>query len=116
MLRNKAGKKLAKAILAGVRKEMANPRVARSAKIAELNLDTTRTPEQPSATVPGTVEKLIPSSHPNRPEKAQIGVDGPDRGYHAIRIENSLTDEDGDDVRLKKGAQVDVTVTAKSKK
>jgi len=39
MLRNKAGKKLAKAILAGVRKEMANPRVARSAKIAELNLE-----------------------------------------------------------------------------
>jgi hypothetical protein len=115
MLRNKTGKKLAKATVASVRKEMANLRMARSAKIAQLDLDTTRIPEQPSATVPGTVEKIIPSSHPTRPEKAQIGVDGPDRGYHAIRIENSLTDEHGDDVRLKKGAQVDVTVTVRSK-
>jgi len=30
-----------------------------------------------------------------------------------VRIENTLTDEHGDDVSLKKGAHVDVTVTAK---
>jgi hypothetical protein len=36
-----------------VKKEMAKPRMARSARIAELNQDTARIPEQPSATMPG---------------------------------------------------------------
>ena len=99
--------------LANVKAEMANPRRARSAKIAELKLDTTRIPEAPSATVPGTVDKIIPSPRPNRPEKAQIGIRGPDREYRDIRIENSLVEEHGDDVKLKKGAHVDVTVTAR---
>jgi hypothetical protein len=38
--------------------------MARSARIAELNLDTARTPEQPSASLPGTVDKIIPSPGP----------------------------------------------------
>ena len=97
---------------ASVKKEMAKPRMARSAKIAELKLDTTRTPEQPSVTMPGTVNKIILSRWPNQPEKAQIAVDGADHRYRNLRIENTLTDEHGDDVRLKKGAPVEVTVTA----
>jgi hypothetical protein len=44
---------------------------------------------------------------------AQIEIDGPDRGYRDIRIENSLVDEHGDDVKLKKGAHVNLTVTAR---
>ena len=99
---------------ASVTKEMANPRMARSAKIAELNLDTSRIPEQPSTTMPGTVDKIIPSSGPSQPEKAQIGIDEADQRYRTLRIENTLTDEHGDDVKLRKGAHVDVTVTAKS--
>ena len=91
---------------------MAKPRMARSARLAELNLDTARIPEQPSATMPGTVEKIIPSPRPSQPEKAQIAVDGADHRYRDLRIENTLTDEHGDDVRLKKGAHVEVTVTA----
>jgi len=35
------------------------------------------------------------------------------RPYRDLRIENSLTDEHGDEVGLKKGAHVDVTITAK---
>jgi len=73
--------------------------MARSAKIAELNLDTTRIPEQPSTIMPGIVDKIIPSPRPSQPGKAQITVDGAD---HTLRIENTLTDEHGDDVRLKK--------------
>ena len=76
-----------------------------------MKLDTSRTPEQPSATVPGKVDKIIPSRTPSKPEKAQIAVKGPDRRKQDLRIENSLTDEHGDDVKLKKGARVDVTVT-----
>jgi hypothetical protein len=78
-------------------------------------LDTSRIPEQPSATLPGIVDKLIPSAGPSQPEKAQIAVDGADCLYRDLRIENTLTDEHGDDVKLKKGAHVDVTVTAEPK-
>ena len=97
-----------------VTKEMAMPRMARSAKIAELNLDTSRIPEQPSTTMPGTVDKIIPPTDPRQPERAQIAVGGTDQRYRNLRIENTLTDEHGDDVRLKKGAQVDITVTARA--
>ena len=85
--------------------------MARSARIAELKLDTTRTSEQPSATMPGTVDKIIPSPGPSQPEKAQIAIEEADHGYQDLRIENTLTDENGDDVRLEKGAHVEVTVT-----
>jgi len=86
--------------------------MARSGRIAGLNLDTSRTPEPPSIVLPGTVDKIIPSPRRSQPEKAQIAVDGPDRRYRDLRIENVLTDEHGDDVKLKKGAHVEVTVTS----
>jgi hypothetical protein len=68
--------------------------------------------EKPSATLPGTVEKIINSPHPSEPEKAQIAVEGADELYKEIRILNNLTDENGDEVRLKQGAKVEVTVEA----
>jgi len=64
--------------------------------------------------MPGTVDKIIPSLGSSQPEKAQIAVDSADHRYRALRIENTLIDEHGDDVRLRKGANVDVTVTAKA--
>jgi hypothetical protein len=112
MPHNKIEQESENATCASVRKEMAKPRMARSARIAELNLDTTRISEQPSATMPGTVDKIIPSPGPSQPEKAQIAIEKADHGYQDLRIENTLTDENGDDVRLKKGAHVEVTVTA----
>jgi len=115
MLRKKSPKKQSRVLLASVRREMAQPRIARSAKIAELKLDTARTPEQASTTLPGTVGKIIPSVGSSKPEKAQIAVDCPDRGYRDLRIENALTDEHGDDVKLKKGAHVEVTVRENQK-
>jgi hypothetical protein len=69
-------------------------------------------PEKASVTMPGTVEKIIPPVHPSGPEKAQIALEGADELYREIRIENSLTDENGDEVRLKKGADVEITVEA----
>jgi hypothetical protein len=114
-LHKKSKKQPGNASLASVRKEMAQPRMARSAKIGELKLDTERDPEQPSTTLPGTVGKTIPSVNPGKPEKAQIALDGPDRRYRDLRIENALTDEHGDDVKLKKGAHVEVTVRENQK-
>jgi hypothetical protein len=112
MLRKKSKKEPGKSTLASVAKEMAKPRVARSARIAELNLDTARIPERPSTTMPGIVDKIIPSLRSNQPEKAQITVEGADHRHQDLRIENTLTDENGYGVRLKKGARVDVTVTS----
>jgi hypothetical protein len=71
--------------------------------------------ENPSVTLPGTVQKILKPLHPSQPEKAQIAVEGADDLYREIRIENSLTDENGDQVSLKQGAKVEVTVEADPK-
>jgi hypothetical protein len=68
--------------------------------------------EKPSATLSGTVEKIIKSPDPNVPEKAQITVEGAEDLYREIRIENVLTDENGQIVSLKPGAPVEVTIEA----
>jgi len=100
---------------ASVEKEMGQPRMSRSAKIAELDLDTARIREEPSTSMAGTVRKIIPPERASKPEKAQISVDTADQKYRDLRIENTLTNERGDDVKLKKGARVDVTVTSRRK-
>ena len=69
-------------------------------------------PEKPSVTLPGTVEQIIASPYPGIPEKAEIAVEGADELYQEIRIDNTLIDKHGDEVRLKKGAHVEVTVEA----
>jgi hypothetical protein len=112
-LRKNKQKRLERATNASVKKEMALPRMAKSARIAELKLGTARIPERPSASMPGTVDKTIPSPRPSKPEKAQIAVEAPDHRYRDLRIENALIDEHGDDVKLKKVAHVEITVTTK---
>jgi hypothetical protein len=68
--------------------------------------------EKPSAILPGTVEKIIKSPFPSEPEKAQIAIEGGDHLYREIRIDNTLTNDKGEEVSLKAGAQVEVTVEA----
>ena len=68
--------------------------------------------EKPNTVRRGTVQKIIKSMLPGEPEKAEIEVDGADDLYKEIRIENTLTREDGRKVGLKKGAQVDVIIGA----
>jgi hypothetical protein len=68
--------------------------------------------EKPSTTLPATVEKIIKPVYPSEPEKAQLAVKGADHLYRELRIENTLTDENGDEVRLKQGAEVEVTIEA----
>jgi hypothetical protein len=108
--RHNDAKKSPSATLADVKRELGKPRFAKSAKTAELNLET-RIPEQPSITMPGTVEEIIPAQNPRQPEKADISVDGAHQPHSAFRVENTLTDQDGGEVRLKKGAHVHITVT-----
>ena len=68
--------------------------------------------EKPAVTLPGTVEKIIPPLGADEPEKAQIAVESADDLYREIRVENTLQDAAGNEVRLKLGAQVEVTIEA----
>lgn len=76
--------------------------------------DVENSPEKATVTLPGTVEKIIHSIDPDEPDKAQIAVEGAEELYREIRIENTLQDEAGNEVCLKKGAEVEVTIAAES--
>lgn len=71
--------------------------------------------EKAAITLPGTVEKIIPSVGGDEPEKAQIAVEGADDLYGEIRVENTLKNESGEPVRLKVGAEVEITIEAETK-
>lgn len=62
----------------------------------------------------GTVQKVIKPLSPSEPEKAQIDIQGADDLYREIRIDNEVTDDKGEKVGLKEGAEVDVIVEADS--
>jgi hypothetical protein len=70
------------------------------------------TPEKPTVTLPGTVEKIIPAVPSVRTEKAQIVVEGAEELYREIRVDNELQDENGKTVGLKEGAEVEITIEA----
>ena len=70
---------------------------------------------KPAVTKPAVVKKILDSPHPEIPEKAEIAIDGCDPLYQELRIENKLTDEWGNEVKLKQGVHVDVTVEADAK-
>ena len=62
----------------------------------------------------GTVQKVIKPAFSHEKEKAEIGIEEADELYREIRVENVVTDADGNPARLKQGAQVDVVVEADS--
>jgi len=64
-----------------------------------------------SITLPGVVKETIPSSDPTVPEKAQIAIHSVDEPQE-IGIDNILTMKNSDEVILKKGAAVTVTIKA----
>jgi hypothetical protein len=68
-----------------------------------------------NVTLPARVKKIIKPAHPGEAEKAEIHVVGGDPLYEEIRLDNSLTNQDGEEVGLKEGAQVKVTVEASEK-
>ena len=67
-----------------------------------------------SVTMAGTVEKIIKPLHPSLPEKAQIGIEGGDALYREIRVNSMMTDAQGQQFELKKGAEVEVTIHAEA--
>jgi hypothetical protein len=60
----------------------------------------------------GIVQQVLRPFLSSEPEKAQISIEDAEDLYREIRIENVLTNENGEKVRLKPGADVDVVVEA----
>jgi hypothetical protein len=58
------------------------------------------------------VEKIVKPITPSEPEKAQIAIQGDDDLHREIRVENTLKNAAGEKVRLKPGAEVNVTIEA----
>jgi hypothetical protein len=77
-----------------------------------MDEDSTAGDQKPSTTKPGIVQKIIKRADPREPEKAQIAIEGAEELYREIRIDNVLKGEKGEDVALKQGAPVDVTIEA----
>ena len=71
--------------------------------------------KKPKTKKPGTVKKIIKSPFPEEPEKAEIAIEDADDLYREIRVENTLENEKGKKVKMKQGAQVDVTIEADDK-
>ena len=58
------------------------------------------------------MRKVLKAISPRDSEKAEISVEEADDLYREIRIENVLTDEAGEKVHLKPGAEIDVILEA----
>jgi hypothetical protein len=80
-------------------------------EVSETRQDSAKSNDKPSTTLAGTVEKIIKPIDPREPEKAQIDIEAAEDLYREIRIDNTLK-EKGEEVALKEGARVDVTVEA----
>jgi hypothetical protein len=52
---------------------------------------------------------------PSEPEKAQITIEGGEDLYREIRLKNTLKNEKGEEVTIKEGASVDMTIEADKK-
>jgi hypothetical protein len=68
--------------------------------------------EKSAVTLPATVEKIVQPVNPKNPEMAEIHIDGADPLYREIRVENTLKNDAGEEVKLKRGSHVDVTIEA----
>jgi len=62
----------------------------------------------------GKVEKIFPPIGSDGVEKAQVEVHEAEPLYREIRVENVLTDDNGEKQKLKPGAEVDVILEADS--
>ena len=70
---------------------------------------------RPWKTVPAVVQKILKSVYPDQMERIEISIPAGDDLFREIRIENTLSDVDGQPVALKSGARLDVTLEAEAK-
>jgi hypothetical protein len=75
---------------------------------------TDSTEERPSTTLPGTVEKSLNHLTCANLKKPRLPSRS-DHLYREIRIDNALTNQNGEEIRLKESTQVEVTIEADPK-
>jgi hypothetical protein len=63
-----------------------------------------------TTTLPGLVKMVV--DVPNKPETADIVVEGADQERNIITIDNTLIDKSAHEVHLNPGAKVEVTIRA----
>jgi len=68
--------------------------------------------DKTKTSMPATVKNILPSFDPNEPDKAEIHVRDAEPLYQELRVPNSFRDEEGREVELKKGAEVEVHIEA----
>ena len=78
-------------------------------------MDSPEEKDKPSTTLPGNVQKIIKPIDPQEQDTAEISIPKAEDLYREIRIDNVLKDEKGEEVALKEGAPVDVTIEADKK-
>jgi hypothetical protein len=61
-----------------------------------------------------TVRKVLPPRVPGEKEKAEISIQEAEDLYKEIRIENTVTDDQGRKEKLKEGEPVDVVLATDS--
>jgi len=61
-----------------------------------------------------TVKKVIKPTLPSEREKAEIDIHSADDLYREIRVENDLTDGEGEKARLESGEEIDVILEAET--
>ena len=61
------------------------------------------------------VTKVIPAQY-SEPEKAEVHIRDADPLYSELRVENSVTDENGHKAKLKQGSEVKVTIETEPEK
>jgi hypothetical protein len=70
--------------------------------------------DNPSITLPGTVNKVIPATSAGEAETVQIRVEAADELFREVRIKNTLISESGDKIKLELGSPVEVTIRAEA--
>jgi hypothetical protein len=81
-------------------------------RILSILIDRRQMPDIAKITMPGPVQNVLESVDPSKPEKAEILVHEAEPLYGEIRVPNTLHDDQGNKLKLKKGADVEVHIEA----
>jgi hypothetical protein len=82
-------------------------------KIHQDEAEGSMSDEWTAITLIGTVEKVIPAIEDYRAETAQITVAGAEELYREIRVENAFRNAAGSPVRLRQGAELEITIATR---
>jgi hypothetical protein len=72
------------------------------------------TKSRPWKTLTGIVTKTLTSTYTSQPERLEVSIPEADDLFREIRIENSFTSPEGEEVGLHAGTRLDITLEAEA--